>query len=301
MKPSELNEQMSSPESFNKTEIEAGRLTMNHITKLAIEFQKAHGLAVDGKAGKNTRAELDKLTPSPATTSTESTQFGGSMSGAESFNKAEFEAGRLTMPHITKLALEFQKAHGLAFDGKAGKNTRAELDKLTPSPVVTPTKTFSLNWPMPTLADGRKPEITSGFGPRGGKQHDGVDLFYKWVKGDEPDKRGDKLAAGELPNGDPKWVVPYETPAVAAADGVVQIAGNISTGYRCWIDHGNGMRTGYFHLLNLDVAKGDSVVTGTPLGLVGDNPADKDARHLHFEVSPVNKYAPVDPAPYLPH
>jgi hypothetical protein len=40
-------------------------------------------------------------------------------------------------------------------------------------------------------------------------------------------------------------------------------------------------------------------VAHQPLGLVGDNPADHDARHLHFELSPTATYSPIDPTPFL--
>ncbi len=110
---------------------------------------------------------------------------------------------------------------------------------------------------------------------------------------------GDHGAAGKKSDGSPKWVVPTGTLAIAAAAGVVQLAGDSATGHRVWVDHGNGYRTGYFHLLDLRVVVGARVVAGAALGLVGDNPADNDGRHLHFEVSPIDRYAPLDPEPFL--
>ena len=222
------------------------------------------------------------------------------MSKADDYNKAEIVAGRLTTAHVTALVTEFQKTHGLTVDGMAGKNTRAELDKLLAPAQPQPTTTvFTLNWPLPVLADGRKAVITSSFRPPDRPNHVGVDLFYPWRRGDKPDFVGDKGGAGKNPNGTPKWVVPYGILAVAAADGIVQIAGNSPSGFRAWIDHGNGLRTGYFHLLDLRVSIGQVVIAGTPIGRVGDNPADNDGRHLHFELSPTDRYAPMDPEPYL--
>jgi murein DD-endopeptidase MepM/ murein hydrolase activator NlpD len=227
---------------------------------------------------------------------------------ADEYNKAELVAGRLTLAHITVLVRKFQEACGFrgtvgprALDGKAGPNTQRELDKLlqTTDPVPK-TGVFKLALPLPDLADGRRATITSSFRPADRPNHDGVDLFYRWRPGDQPSFVGDKGAATRNADGTPRWVVPYETPAVAAADGIVQIAGNSATGYRCWVDHGNGMRTGYFHLLDLDVAVGQRVTVGARIGRVGDNPADNDGRHLHFELSPSDRYAPIDPAPYLP-
>jgi murein DD-endopeptidase MepM/ murein hydrolase activator NlpD len=226
---------------------------------------------------------------------------------AEDFNRAEIVAGRLTVEQITILIIEFQKQCGFsgttgpkALDGKAGPGTRAELDRLLnpPPPRVEPAA-FKLILPLPLLPGGRKAVVTSSFKPPDRPKHLGVDLFYPWRQGDRPDFVGDKGAAGKTSEGTPRWVVPYEVEAIAAADGVVQVAGNSNTGFRCWIDHLNGLRTGYFHLLNLRVVQGQEIAAGTPLGRVGDNPADHDGRHLHFELSPVNRYDPMDPMPFL--
>lgn len=218
---------------------------------------------------------------------------------AEEYVRRELEAGRLTAAHIVELVSFYQWQKGLKPDGKPGPLTMAALDEaLGPKPTKHPT----LRWPMPVLPDGRKAVITSGFKTNNQSRpdHDGVDMFYAWKYGDRPDFTGDHGAAGKQPNGDPKWVVPYGVRCLAAADGVVQIAGKIGTGYRMWIDHGNGWRTGYFHLLDVNgFAVGDKVTAGTPLGLIGDNPKDGDARHLHFELSPSDRYAPVNPEPYL--
>jgi murein DD-endopeptidase MepM/ murein hydrolase activator NlpD len=52
-------------------------------------------------------------------------------------------------------------------------------------------------------------------------------------------------------------------------------------------------------LLGVQVSVGQVVKTGDSIGPVGDNPKDGDARHLHFELSPVSHYAPVNPEPFL--
>lgn len=225
------------------------------------------------------------------------------MSKATDYNQDRLLAGHLTQAHIAELVRFFQ-AHNLvdqalAPDGMFGPLTAAALDKYLGATAKTGPV---LRNPLPPLRSPgglRLAQITSAFRTPSRPNHNGVDLFYRWQLGDKPDFVGDKGAATKLPDGTPKWVVPYGTYALAAADGRVQIAGNSSTGYRVWIDHGNGWRTGYFHLLNLEVHVGDEVKQGQQLGLVGDNPADHDGRHLHFELSPVDRYAPVDPAPYM--
>lgn len=222
----------------------------------------------------------------------------------EDYNQAELVAGRLTMAHITWLVRFYQTnkdgAGDLAPDGMFGPKTRASLERrIGPAPATVP----FLAWPLPVLSDGRRPYITSSFKPADRPNHVGLDMFYEFKLGDRPDFIGDRGGAGKGPKiGDrqyPKHVVPFDVTARAAGKGKVQIAGNSPTGYRIWIDHGNGWRTGYFHLLNLYLNVGDTVLPGTPLGLVGDNPKDHDGRHLHFELSPVDRYAPQDPEPYL--
>lgn len=206
------------------------------------------------------------------------------------YNAAEVSAGRLTFDHITELVRFWQTRNGLTVDGMAGPLTVASL---------TPVLERWLALPLPVLPDGRKPVITSGFREPDRPTHDGVDWFYTWKAGDQPAFIGDHGAAGSQPDGSPRWVVPIGVLAQASAGGVVQIASDSSTGHRVWVDHGNGWRTGYFHLLDVRVKTGDRVAIGASLGLVGDNPCDDDGRHLHFELSPVDRYEPIDPAPHL--
>lgn len=214
-------------------------------------------------------------------------------------NAADYNADRiirreLTAEHITELVRLWQIAHALEVDGKAGPKTIASImATLRPSPFLAS--------PLPTLPDGRKALITSEFKTRNPSRptHNGVDYFYHWRKGDKPDRTGNGGAAGQTAEGTPKWVIPDGTLAIAAAAGLVLRAEVTRTGHMCWIDHGNGLRTGYFHLADLRVKTGQRVETGTPLGLVGDNPIDGDARHLHFELSPSDRYEPIDPTPYL--
>lgn len=210
---------------------------------------------------------------------------------ASDYNAAQLAAGKLTAVHVTELVRFWQLAHALTVDGMAGPQTIASIAATgKPSPFLA--------CPLPTLADGRKAVVTSEFRPADRPNHDGCDFFFAWRPGDEPDFVGDKGAAGTV-DGHPKWVVPYGVHAIAAAPGKVTLAGNSPTGYRVWIDHGNGLRTGYFHLLDLRVQIGLTVNAGTALGLVGDNPADSDGRHLHLELSPSDRYEPMDPVPYL--
>lgn len=236
------------------------------------------------------------------------------MTEAQKYIKEQLDSGALTLAHIEALTTSYQAGeYALVKDGKPGPKTRAALEGDFPElfkpagPVPLASLGKWLRLPLPTLPatgshpQARRPQVTSGFHTVNPSRptHNGVDLFYRWEPGDEPSFVGDGGCATRLADGSPKWVVPYGIPALAAADGVVQLAGPSPTGFRCWVDHGNGWRTGYFHLERLYVQSGNKVQAGTSLGLVGHNPQDTDARHLHFELSPVDKYAPVDPEPYL--
>jgi len=64
---------------------------------------------------------------------------------------------------------------------------------------------------------------------------------------------------------------PIGTPVVAPADGVVSFAetGLHYEGALILIDHGQGLISAYLHLSRIDVAKGQTVARGQPIGLVG--------------------------------
>jgi murein DD-endopeptidase MepM/ murein hydrolase activator NlpD len=62
------------------------------------------------------------------------------------------------------------------------------------------------------------------------------------------------------------------------------------------LDHGNGVRSLYGHLKQLDVKAGQQVETGHVLGLVGSS-GKATGPHLHYEVLVDGR--PVDPRPFL--
>lgn len=147
-------------------------------------------------------------------------------------------------------------------------------------------------WPLPEMPDGRKPVISSGHKMENPSRpsHQGVDIMYPRLPQDAQ-KIGDGAGAR-------RFIMPIDAPVVATESGIVQIAGQISTGWRLWVAHGR-YRTGYFHLREIVVDRGQPVQIGMLLGTVGHNPAASDPLHLHFELSPMNKYAPCNPRPYL--
>ena len=110
--------------------------------------------------------------------------------------------------------------------------------------------------------------VTSSFGPRWGRMHEGVDI-----------------GAGS------------GTPIRAAASGRVVYAGWMSGyGNLVAIDHGGGISTAYGHQSGIAVGNGEVVSQGQTIGYVGCT-GHCFGPHLHFEVR-VNG-SPVDPLGYL--
>jgi murein DD-endopeptidase MepM/ murein hydrolase activator NlpD len=110
--------------------------------------------------------------------------------------------------------------------------------------------------------------LTSRFGPRWGRMHEGIDIG---------------AAAG--------------TPIAAAAAGTVIVAGTQGGyGQLVVVDHGGGLSTAYAHQSRIAVSVGQVVGRGSILGYVGCT-GHCFGDHLHFEVR-VNGAA-VDPLGYL--
>ena len=120
-----------------------------------------------------------------------------------------------------------------------------------------------LIWPL----RGRK---TSGYGPRGGSPHQGLDL-----------------------------AAPTGTLVLAAADGKVAYSGNGMRGYGkvVVIKHPNDLSTVYAHNSKLLVRMGDSVGQGQTVARVGQT-GRATGPHLHFEVR--RRGVPEDPMKFLP-
>lgn len=128
---------------------------------------------------------------------------------------------------------------------------------------VGPSGSSGFAWPI-------RGAITSGFGPRWGRMHEGLDIDC--VTGD---------------------------PIAASRSGTVVTASYDGSGYGYYVvvDHGGGFATLYAHMNRLAVSQGGSVSQGEVVGDCGNTGAST-GDHLHFEVR-VNG-TPQDPLAYLP-
>jgi hypothetical protein len=89
----------------------------------------------------------------------------------------------------------------------------------------------------------------------------------------------------------------YE-PVLAAADGIVRIAGSDSAnpcfGQTVTIDHPNGDTTRYAHLSSITVVPGQNVTRGQTVGISG-NTGCSTGPHLHFGVYLTSSWTAIDP------
>lgn len=132
----------------------------------------------------------------------------------------------------------------------------AEASSVSRGPAV-----LSMAWPLTGA-------ISSPFGMRDGRPHEGIDI-----------------------------AVEEGTPVRAAAAGRVVFAGSRGTyGLAVIVDHGDGHRTLYAHCSRLLVTEGSSVGTGTVIALSG-NTGRSTGPHLHLEV--LKNGVPLNPLIYL--
>ena len=122
---------------------------------------------------------------------------------------------------------------------------------------------------LPSIVKPAEGVFTSGFGPRWGSFHNGIDIAT--VNG---------------------------TPILAIMDGIVLDSGPAS-GYGNWIriQHEDGTISLYGHMDTLDVTVGQQVHAGQRIAGMG-NQGFSTGTHLHFEVHPGGG-GPVDPAAWL--
>jgi murein DD-endopeptidase MepM/ murein hydrolase activator NlpD len=180
-------------------------------------------------------------------------------------NKVDFN----TIVEVNKL----ESPEKLKLDQKIimpGVDTVKSIPAKTSNKIVASNTTLSRGGSIPTNTNiiGSLPvkgKITSLYGPRWGRQHEGIDI-----------------------------AAPVGTDVFASMDGTVSFSGwDGGYGNLVIIDHGNGLQTYYAHNSELLVKKGQEVAKGTHIAEVGST-GNSTGPHSHFEVrkngSPVNPY-----------
>ena len=159
---------------------------------------------------------------------------------------------------LAALARRAEEAAAAAAASRAASSAVAAPASASAAPVSTS------GWTWPTSGP-----VTSGFGYRWGRMHEGIDIG-----------------------------APEGTPIYAATSGTVSYAG-VMGGYGniVLIDHGGGVTTAYAHQSSIHVGVGTSVGAGQQIGAVGSTGASTGP-HLHFEVRVGG--SPHDPMGYLP-
>jgi hypothetical protein len=138
-------------------------------------------------------------------------------------------------------------------------------------------------WPVARHPDGRPPKISSGWGAervateaQDAHIHRGVDIMFR-----RPYEVPRSTYKPE--HGSPWYEAPPGTPILAAYDGVVWSTGSGLLGKNVILDHGKPYATFYQHLEKVYVTKGQRVVAGQVIGLMGYGTIGS-IRHLHFAV-----------------
>jgi len=169
---------------------------------------------------------------------------------------------RLWIPGARRVLEGNSKKNKQAAGKKKGQVKKGSKTKSARGKTVKAVKGFFI-WPV-------KGQLTSKFGNRKGRHHDGIDVGAR--KG---------------------------TPIVAAAAGKVMFSGWGPTGYGLMviIKHKNNLTTIYAHSSHIHVQKNQTVKQGQRIASVG-NTGRSTGPHLHFEVR--NDTHPQNPLNYLP-
>jgi murein DD-endopeptidase MepM/ murein hydrolase activator NlpD len=228
---------------------QAGVLVGTDLTRyIPAETAKANTFIAkpDAKTAKNvnTLAAATKLTPAT---------LGKAMPSTTAASPAySTTADKVILADLYDEAIPCNYHYDNNWDNKNIHAYRYDLSKMPQTVEFLLTHGLGGDFVMPV--DGGV-DVTSGFGPRWGKHHNGIDLDLE---------TGDKVKA--------------------AFDGKVRIAQYSSSfGYVVVVRHFNGLETTYAHLSKLMVGENQDVKAGTLIGL-GGNTGRSRGSHLHFEV-----------------
>ncbi len=242
------DEQVAASLAHARDELERARAATERARR---ERERAVALIASSTAAQ--RATLDRLVVQRVALSTAEGAKQRALAGARE-DRAGFVAEAESLA-AESAALAARIAAAQAAAAAAATPVYSVAGPPAPSPGA------SLRWPV-------SGPVTSGFGTRWGRMHEGIDI-----------------------------AVPSGTPVHAAAAGTVVYSGTLGGyGNIVVIDHGNGLSTSYAHNSSLNVAQGAYVGVGSVIALSG-NTGHSTGPHVHFEVR-VNG-APVDPTRYL--
>jgi murein DD-endopeptidase MepM/ murein hydrolase activator NlpD len=153
-----------------------------------------------------------------------------------------------------------------ALQGRVEAQQRAARDAKRKAAAKAKAEREGKKW-VKAIRSGRQ---TSDFGPRWGRNHDGLDVA--------------------APTGTPLYAMSKGTVVKAGYSG---IAGN-----KLEIRYWDGTASTYHHMSRIDVKAGQSVLPGDVVGAVG-NTGRSFGAHLHIEIHPTAGDNPIDPYPWL--
>lgn len=170
-------------------------------------------------------------------------------------------------PNLLAVAPAPAQGYNRLLNLPAGQSVEPQIPPLLEQDEYLPDRPQEFNgyiWPARGV-------LTSGYGPRWGRMHRGIDI-----------------------------AAPTGTPIHAAASGVVVTAGWNNGGYGNFVEirHPDGSLTRYAHNSRILVRKGDRVEQGQQIALMGST-GFSTGPHLHFEIHPAGSGA-VDPMAFLP-
>jgi murein DD-endopeptidase MepM/ murein hydrolase activator NlpD len=235
------------------------------VTQAAVtDFQARNGLDVDGVVGPVTWTALFGLEQAAAAA--------GATDGNVAVivrERSDSDAKAQSQPSKTRVAIGGDPVPEAPIGDSPSveKVTTPQTKPVSTPPPATPAPGNGACGPL-RLTSPVKGTVTSGFGPRWGRNHDGLDI-----------------------------AAPSGTPIRAAECGIVSFAG-VQSGYGniVCVKHSSRFETCYAHMTNYAVSQGQRVNQGEVIGYVGCT-GNCTGPHLHFETH-VDGTAR-DPRPYL--
>ncbi len=236
---------------------------------------ESRGLQLSAESASMPTPSLPVVVPSVrrSVNSEFQTRFVGSRSVSESVQRSMPSVPKLsspTTPRVIARASVGADAYAPLVQPSARRMVSPEMPAIGAAETYLPRKggggaASGLIWPS-------QGTFTSGYGPRWGRMHRGIDI-----------------------------AAPVGTPIVAAASGVVSYAGynDGGFGYLVEIDHADGSMTRYAHNDRILVNVGQQVGQGDQVALMGST-GFSTGPHLHFEVHPGGQGA-VNPMAFLPN